>query len=608
MRSQPQGDEAGFTLMEVLIATIVAGILLVGVTSGFIVALHATTGTSDRFIESHDAQLLATYYPSDVQSAFPNSVDTNAGTGTGCSGASVGTNVLRLQWTQTVPTTTAYSVSYRIYSPASGSWELRRYFCTGSPTTSSAPSTYQVVAHDLADPSNPPSITRSAGAEISLTLYASKAASESSAYSYTFTASMRTPGSPVFLVSVLPPANPLQLVAGTTFNVSLTASNNGSTPDATYSGTKTVIFSGPHPSPSASPPVYAASVTFTNGVGTAPVTLYDTETTILTATEGEHSGTSALTVGPALVPLTFHPCPPATPTGATTAETIVRGTDPYGNADPNLNTSVTVNLAATSGGISPSPVTISPNQTTSTGATYTNPATSGTAVTLSGTTTATGYSSASCAITTTGPVFLVSAPTPQTAGGHFDVTLTASNDGTTPDTSYTGAKTVTFSGPANAPMGTAPIYPATVNFASGVGTASITLFDAQSVTLSATDGTHAGTVPLTVSAASVPLTFPSCGSINTAKNKSSAETIARASTDAYGNSDPNLPSPVTVNLSATGGGTFNPTSVSIAANQATSASSSSYSNPSTSGVAITLTGHAATAGYSDATCPFTTTP
>ena len=40
---------------------------------------------------------------------------------------------------------------------------------------------------------------------------------------------------------------------------------------------------------------------------------------------------------------------------------------------------------------------------------------------------------------------------------------------------------------------TAPTYPATVNFASGVGTASITLVDAQSTTLTATQGTITGT-------------------------------------------------------------------------------------------------------------------
>ena len=47
-------------------------------------------------------------------------------------------------------------------------------------------------------------------------------------------------------------------------------------------------------------------------------------------------------------------------------------------------------------------------------------------------------------------------------------------------------------GPSNAPDRTAPTYPATVAFTAGVGTAPITLFDAQSTDLTATQGTLTG--------------------------------------------------------------------------------------------------------------------
>jgi large repetitive protein len=90
--------------------------------------------------------------------------------------------------------------------------------------------------------------------------------------------------------------------------------------------------------------------------------------------------------------------------------------------------------------------------------------------------------------------FQVSNPGARTVGTAFNVTLTALFNGTT-DTGYTGSKTVTFAGPSNAPDGTAPTYPATVSFSNGVGTASITLVDAESATLTATQGAITGTSP-----------------------------------------------------------------------------------------------------------------
>ena len=79
-------------------------------------------------------------------------------------------------------------------------------------------------------------------------------------------------------------------------------------------------------------------------------------------------------------------------------------------------------------------------------------------------------------------------PGTQTAGTAFNVTITAIDAYGNTATGYAGAKAVTFSGPANSPNGHAPTYPASVTFAAGVGTASVTLFDAQTTTLTATPG------------------------------------------------------------------------------------------------------------------------
>ena len=79
--------------------------------------------------------------------------------------------------------------------------------------------------------------------------------------------------------------------------------------------------------------------------------------------------------------------------------------------------------------------------------------------------------------------------------------MTATTNGITVDTTYTGNHAVTFSGPSNGPSGTPPSYPATVNFAAGIGTANITLVAAQTVSLQATDGTRSGATSVTVVAA-----------------------------------------------------------------------------------------------------------
>jgi len=72
--------------------------------------------------------------------------------------------------------------------------------------------------------------------------------------------------------------------------------------------------------------------------------------------------------------------------------------------------------------------------------------------------------------------------TAQTAGTGFDITLTATTDGTTMDTSFNSTPNITFSGPTGSPS-----YPSTVSFSSGVGTAHITLAKAETTTITATD-------------------------------------------------------------------------------------------------------------------------
>jgi hypothetical protein len=85
--------------------------------------------------------------------------------------------------------------------------------------------------------------------------------------------------------------------------------------------------------------------------------------------------------------------------------------------------------------------------------------------------------------------FKLATPGTQEAGVAFGLALTATDEWGNTATSYTGAKTIAFSEPANSPNAKAPSYPATVTFTAGAGTASIKLYDAQSTTLKAKEGT-----------------------------------------------------------------------------------------------------------------------
>ena len=119
-----------------------------------------------------------------------------------------------------------------------------------------------------------------------------------------------------------------------------------------------------------------------------------------------------------------------------------------------------------------------------------------------------------------------------TAGTAFTVSVTAQDQYSNTVMSYAGTECLTFSGPASspAPSSTAPVYPvkgtcsngSAVTFssgvASGVNAPSITLYDAQSVTLTATDNptSKTGTTALTVAAAPAQSVAVSSGSSQSA--------------------------------------------------------------------------------------------
>ena len=89
--------------------------------------------------------------------------------------------------------------------------------------------------------------------------------------------------------------------------------------------------------------------------------------------------------------------------------------------------------------------------------------------------------------------FDLTAPGTATAGTAIAVTVTAKDASGATVPGYTGTKALSWSGGTAAPNGSTPTYPPDVTFSGGVGAASITLVKAETVTLTATEGTVTGT-------------------------------------------------------------------------------------------------------------------
>jgi hypothetical protein len=305
------------------------------------------------------------------------------------------------------------------------------------------------------------------------------------------------------------PAAASQFVVGTTpsatvgslIGVTITAEDPYGNVETSYAGIQTVVFSGPSSSPDATAPTYPASVNFSAGVGTTSVTLTDAQSTTLSATQGSLSGVSnTITVDPGTTSaLTVTGFP--SPTTAGVAHTFtVTAVDPFGNTAPSY--SGTVGLRSSD------PQAVLPADSTLTdgievlSAQLRTPGPETITATDTGTSSINGTSSTITVDPAAAILFIVDAPAGATAGSSISVTMNAEDPFGSVDTSYAGSKTVVFTGPASSPDATAPSYPATVSFSAGVGTASVTLPDAQSTTLTVAQGSIDGTSnTITVAAA-----------------------------------------------------------------------------------------------------------
>jgi len=125
--------EAGITLIELMIAVTLLGIIIVPLTTAMVTGLISTGEAASRLSESRSPLFASAYFADDAQSSDVNGI-TVGGTAS-CGG---GTNVVTFTWNETnAGTNTQYVASY-----ATSNGKLIRSFCKNSvpvTTTTVAP-------------------------------------------------------------------------------------------------------------------------------------------------------------------------------------------------------------------------------------------------------------------------------------------------------------------------------------------------------------------------------------------------------------------------------------------------------------------------------------
>ena len=213
---------------------------------------------------------------------------------------------------------------------------------------------------------------------------------------------------------------------------------------------------------------------------------------------------------------------------------------------------------------------------------------------------------ASATTTTPGPFVVTVSGGTKTAGAAFSVTIRATTNGFTTDTGYTGVKAITFSGPGTSPSGTDPSYPATVTFTAGIGTATVTLYDAASTSITAVDGSRSGSKNVTVAAGTASQlryssSTPDCSSgfVTVGGNRRFTSRVSQY--DAYLNPKTQSGSSRSVHLSAAPNiGSFNRTTLTISSGSSQSSQNFRYTMPNGTPPDVTVT--AASSGLTSAVC------
>jgi prepilin-type N-terminal cleavage/methylation domain-containing protein len=142
----PRRDERGFTLIEVLISTVILAVIIVPLANALIGFFRSTADTTGKLSESHDLQIATAYFAQDVESlgvhdwstasfALKQSVEVNvAATGGNYPCGTAGTAAVRLVWDEPTGASQNPDVSIASYvvQPTSTESQLHRVVCRKS--------------------------------------------------------------------------------------------------------------------------------------------------------------------------------------------------------------------------------------------------------------------------------------------------------------------------------------------------------------------------------------------------------------------------------------------------------------------------------------------
>ena len=351
--------------------------------------------------------------------------------------------------------------------------------------------------------------------------------------------------------------------AGTSVNLTITAQDNFGNTATSYTGSKNLTFSGASASPGGNAPTVANAsgtavafgtatpITFTSGVASISgakngvMTLYKAGAASISVSDGTISTASplAVTVADAALSKLVLAAETVTPATGAADPLTISAQDTYGNPA----TSYTGSKSLTFSGASASPGGNAPTVTNSSGTAVAF----GTATPITftaGVATSSGslngemriyksgaasvvvtdgsLTSAAVTVTPTAAatrLSLAASGTTPTAGTSVNLTITAQDNFGNTATSYTGSKSLTFSGASASPGGNAPTVAnasgtavafgtaTPITFTSGVASISgakngvMTLYRAGAASISVTDGTISTASPLAVTVANAAL-------------------------------------------------------------------------------------------------------